>query len=176
MNWLYLCHTSSARSTSDSRGPVTRKPRSSGQERVRGNLDHDLRRGRQSSPESLSGPCRRLRYHEYRDPTHKVTKMRPHSKRIDFTPFSRPTLVVKIKKTQRITEGNHFSSVIISRVFLHCRCPWRGVNGHIYSAPVGTQYSCFGTRISVGRMLKFKIQVFFFCRGAQNSAFTRAIH
>ena len=69
--WLYLCHTSSVRSTSDSRGPVTRK--SSGQERARGTWSMTSAVGGHPLPESLSGPCRRLRYHEPN--THKVTKM-----------------------------------------------------------------------------------------------------
>ena len=67
--WLYFCHTSSVRSTSDSRGPVTRK--SSGQERSRGTWAMTSAAGRNPLPESLSGPCRRLRYHEPN--THKVT-------------------------------------------------------------------------------------------------------
>jgi hypothetical protein len=62
MNWLHLCHTSSVQNTSDSSGPVTRK--GSGKERAGETLAMTSAVGGSHLPESLSGPCRWLRYRE----------------------------------------------------------------------------------------------------------------
>jgi len=48
-----------------------------------------------------------------------------------------------------------------------------GVNGHIYSADCRIPYSCFGTRISVERRVKFRYSSEICNNGGKISGFTR---
>jgi hypothetical protein len=52
------------------------------------------------------------------------------------------------------------------------KMPRGGVNGHIYSAPVRILYACFGTKISVDRVPKFRYSSAVRNNGAQNTGFT----